>query len=231
MIMPFTDADGDQGAETWLRLRTAMRAAGISQAQLARATDVSRTAVGNWLHQDPDSRTRPTLDNLQRIARVLHVDTEWLATGRGRGPDPERKPEKPVIPYNTRRRQLEHQLRKRMAPGFGAWHRRVQIDGHEIGIDYLSPGMAAQVLATPLAAVSEVTSSMHLSRIRSELWQLLVLRELDKRIYNDRRYCVLVIDMDHRLEADLDGLLAEAAMLRLEVHVVHDLEAAERVLR
>lgn len=62
------------------RLRAAMDAANISQAELARACGVKPPSVHGWL----SGKSRFLRgENLLRAALVLGVDHDWLATGRG----------------------------------------------------------------------------------------------------------------------------------------------------
>jgi len=61
------------------RIRLARRHAGLSQAQLAVAVGVQRSAVSHW-----EARGKqPTMGNLRTLALATGVQFEWLATGRG----------------------------------------------------------------------------------------------------------------------------------------------------
>lgn len=51
----------------------------LSQQALADLIGVSRSALAQW----ETSMSRPSLDNLRKMAEVLEVSFEWLATGRG----------------------------------------------------------------------------------------------------------------------------------------------------
>lgn len=62
------------------RIRRARRIAGLSQQALAEAVGVTRSAVGNW---EAAAGVRPASDRLALLACALHVNFEWLATGRG----------------------------------------------------------------------------------------------------------------------------------------------------
>ena len=62
------------------RIRRARRIAGLSQQALADAVAVTRSAVGNW---EAACGARPASERLAELARVLRVNFEWLATGRG----------------------------------------------------------------------------------------------------------------------------------------------------
>jgi transcriptional regulator with XRE-family HTH domain len=67
------------------RIRMARQAAGLTQAGLARAVGVSRSAVAQW----ETDRSGQVGGNLTRIAQVLGVAVEYLLTGRqpaGGGP-------------------------------------------------------------------------------------------------------------------------------------------------
>lgn len=65
------------------RLEYALRAAGMSRADLARCVDLSRGAITHWL----DGSTKElSSSNLVKAARCLNVDPNWLAEGTGRGP-------------------------------------------------------------------------------------------------------------------------------------------------
>ena len=61
------------------RIRLARRAAGLSQAQLAREMGVQRSAVSHW----EAHRGKPSMNHLRLLALRTGVQFEWLATGRG----------------------------------------------------------------------------------------------------------------------------------------------------
>ena len=63
------------------RIRLARRHAGLSQAALAEAVGVQRSAVSHWEAVQGKS---PSMANLRRVATVTGVQFEWIATGRGR---------------------------------------------------------------------------------------------------------------------------------------------------
>ncbi|HEY4583188.1 MAG TPA: helix-turn-helix transcriptional regulator [Lysobacter sp.] len=63
------------------RIRLARRHAALSQAALAEAVGVQRSAVSHWEAVQGKS---PSMSNLRRVAMVTGVQFEWLATGRGR---------------------------------------------------------------------------------------------------------------------------------------------------
>lgn len=65
--------------EAHLRIRMARQFAGKSQAELAQALGVGRSAVANW----ECGRAHPSAPHLSRLARVTDVAFEWLATGQG----------------------------------------------------------------------------------------------------------------------------------------------------
>ena len=62
------------------RIRRARRHAGMSQAQLAAAMNVRRSAVSNW---ESVADVHPTMVNLIGIAHACKVSLDWLGTGRG----------------------------------------------------------------------------------------------------------------------------------------------------
>lgn len=70
-----------QGMKLSERILFARRRAGLTQAALARALCVQRSAVSNW---ESVGTGRPTMTNLIAIAKATDVSLEWLATGRGR---------------------------------------------------------------------------------------------------------------------------------------------------
>lgn len=63
------------------RIRLARRHAGLSQARLAEAIGVQRSAVSHW--ESPQGKN-PSVDHLRAVAMVANVAFEWLATGRGK---------------------------------------------------------------------------------------------------------------------------------------------------
>ena len=63
------------------RIRLARRHAGLSQAALAGAVGVQRSAVSHW--EAPQGK-HPSVSHLRQVATVTGVQFEWLATGRGK---------------------------------------------------------------------------------------------------------------------------------------------------
>jgi transcriptional regulator with XRE-family HTH domain len=63
------------------RIRLARRHAGLSQAKLATAIGVQRSAVSHW--ESPQGKN-PSVVHLRAVAMVAGVTFEWLATGRGK---------------------------------------------------------------------------------------------------------------------------------------------------
>src|SRR6478609_5968810 len=68
-------------SELSFRIRQARRRSSMSQSDLGTAIGVNRSAVAQWESRDG---SRPTSENLSRIAVITAVQFEWLATGRGR---------------------------------------------------------------------------------------------------------------------------------------------------
>lgn len=62
------------------RIRRARRRGGFSQAGLAAAINVRRSAVSNW---ESANDVQPSMPNLLAIAKACRVSLEWLGTGRG----------------------------------------------------------------------------------------------------------------------------------------------------
>ncbi|WP_158300744.1 helix-turn-helix domain-containing protein [Chromobacterium sp. ATCC 53434] len=61
------------------RIKMARRARKRSQDWLGAEVGVNQSSVSQWEH----GQTEPTSENLSRIADVLRISYEWLATGRG----------------------------------------------------------------------------------------------------------------------------------------------------
>ena len=62
------------------RIRSAREQSGLSRAALARRIGVRPSAAVQWESVDG---TKPSVENLTRIASALGIRFEWLATGRG----------------------------------------------------------------------------------------------------------------------------------------------------
>lgn len=62
------------------RVRSARRAAGLSQDALATKLGIRRAAVTQW---EQPAGTQPSVLNLRQTAMETSVSFEWLATGRG----------------------------------------------------------------------------------------------------------------------------------------------------
>jgi transcriptional regulator with XRE-family HTH domain len=63
------------------RIRRARTVGDLTQAQLALLIGVHRSAVAQW---ERFKGTKPNAIHLAKIADVLEISFEWLATGRGR---------------------------------------------------------------------------------------------------------------------------------------------------
>jgi transcriptional regulator with XRE-family HTH domain len=63
------------------RIRRARTVRKFTQAQLALRLGVHRSAVAQW---EQLKGTTPSVIHLTKIAEVLEISFEWLATGRGR---------------------------------------------------------------------------------------------------------------------------------------------------
>src|SRR5690349_10426696 len=79
------------------RLRQAVEARGLSQADLAKECEASPGAVSQWLK----GSKQPSRENLKTIADVLQVDAQWLEYGTGLGPQPDE--EKQRVDYLAHR--------------------------------------------------------------------------------------------------------------------------------
>ncbi len=62
------------------RIRLARRRSGLSQQKLADMLGVKRSAVANW---EAVGGASPSSRNLEGLTRLLQVNHEWLAVGRG----------------------------------------------------------------------------------------------------------------------------------------------------
>lgn len=69
-------SDHDGFAE---RLGVLMRALDMNAAQFARATNMTRQTIGNWLL----GNSRPSESNLQKLRAAVRVNTDWLLFGCG----------------------------------------------------------------------------------------------------------------------------------------------------
>lgn len=75
------------------RLKLAMARGDVSAADLAKACEISASAVSKWLREDAKADATIKAENVFPIAKLCRVDAEWLATGKG----------KPDIPKPTGR--------------------------------------------------------------------------------------------------------------------------------
>jgi transcriptional regulator with XRE-family HTH domain len=92
------------------RIRQVRRSASLSQADLARQIGVARSAVAQW---EGRNGSRPTTQNMAKIALVTSVNFEWLATGRGgRWQDFE------AAPASNLDRFAQDELEERLLVGF-----------------------------------------------------------------------------------------------------------------
>lgn len=79
------------------RIKEARKARGISQTDLARILDVTRSAVSQW----ESGIFAPAMEKLLALAGELRVALEWLATARG-----ERNPPEPNLRLEAQRVRL-----------------------------------------------------------------------------------------------------------------------------
>ncbi|WP_302476016.1 LexA family transcriptional regulator [Thalassospira marina] len=75
------------------RLSKALKDAGMSQAELARAVGASQQAI-NFIATDKTANPR----NIEKIARALGVEEAWLRFGNQNGPELQRSPTPPPAP-------------------------------------------------------------------------------------------------------------------------------------
>ncbi|MCU7837464.1 MAG: helix-turn-helix domain-containing protein [gamma proteobacterium symbiont of Taylorina sp.] len=61
------------------RIMIARKLRGFSQTQMAEKLQVSRGSCSQWER----GKTSPSVENLSKLALLLNVHFEWLATGRG----------------------------------------------------------------------------------------------------------------------------------------------------
>lgn len=62
------------------RIRVAREAAHLSKSELARRLGLHPSACVQW---EAKGGTRPNVEHLAKVAAILNVRFEWLATGRG----------------------------------------------------------------------------------------------------------------------------------------------------
>ena len=89
------------------RIRRARTVGDLTQAQLAMLIGVHRSAVAQW---EQPKGTMPSIAHLAKVAEVLEISCEWLATGRGRmkldaGYDPRER-----IPTDFARDEFEERV-------------------------------------------------------------------------------------------------------------------------
>lgn len=65
-------------SELWQRLRQARRYADLTQADLAARCNVTRGAVALWEAAEAEHRTKPTTDNIIKVAKETGAPLEWL---------------------------------------------------------------------------------------------------------------------------------------------------------
>jgi transcriptional regulator with XRE-family HTH domain len=72
-------AKKDTGAEMGERIKGAREAEGLTQAQLGRALDVTRAAVGGW----EKGQYAPEPKHWETLAKILKTTVTYLVAGRG----------------------------------------------------------------------------------------------------------------------------------------------------
>lgn len=90
------------------RIKEAREKARISQAQLARQLNITRSACSQW---ESEVGTAPRRERLEQIAEILGVSYEWLATGKSVASNSmpagvEEEQGRYVVPLRTDQREL-----------------------------------------------------------------------------------------------------------------------------
>lgn len=65
-------------SQLWERLRAARRFADMTQAQLAAACGITRSGYAFFESKDPNSRSRPSAEQVMAVSRLTRVPIEWL---------------------------------------------------------------------------------------------------------------------------------------------------------
>ncbi len=112
-------------SELSIRIRQARRHIGHSQAELAKALGVHRSAVAQW---ESAQAANPTSTHLAHVASATNVRFEWLATGRGRMLTDAQDESAIQLEYLARDSQEEAVLR---------WFRHLPIKAREGFVNYL----------------------------------------------------------------------------------------------
>lgn len=107
------------------RITSAREQKGLSQTDLGIGVGVTRSAVSQW----ESGTTEPSAGKLRAIAMRTGVDYDWLATGRGSGPDGASEAEE--RPFNG---IIEIDVRAGLGAGGSTEGREVRHDG-----DYADP--------------------------------------------------------------------------------------------
>jgi transcriptional regulator with XRE-family HTH domain len=102
------------------RIREARRSAGLSQAALATAVGVGRSAVAQW--ERPEG-SRPTSTNLATLSVITEVNFDWLATGRGA----RRLASEPTVPALLLKFSAQCGLEERLLAAFRRLRSREQV--------------------------------------------------------------------------------------------------------
>lgn len=68
----------ERKSELWQRIRAARAHSKKTQGDIALVLGVSRPAVAMWESRHPDNRTRPTVEQMNMVARMCQVSPRWL---------------------------------------------------------------------------------------------------------------------------------------------------------
>lgn len=67
-------------SELWQRLRAARISAGLTQEELGKRIGVTRAAISQWEHQEPEKRSQPRWEHIAAVSRVTGAPQSWLGS-------------------------------------------------------------------------------------------------------------------------------------------------------
>lgn len=96
----------DTPSEMYERIDAAIKASGMTNAEVSRHFEIHRMSVGNWRRPKERGGVRPDHDKLLTLARLLKVRIEWLLAGEG----PMQDDRGGLPPVDPNRRYLDQDL-------------------------------------------------------------------------------------------------------------------------
>jgi transcriptional regulator with XRE-family HTH domain len=213
--------------EPYQRIRLALQNKGMNQTQLAEEMGVTRAAVSAWLNRDAERRTPIGKSSLNKMAKILHINPNWVTGDSPDGGVPVARsaveqlnaPQLPsVSTFISRVRRVVLDERLDLDDGFE--HAFIRTLGHDydpvrFDFNFVSDEIVLSV------DIHRNKTTRHHDTLAELLWPLLMAKRVDEiNCREKRRYQLILINpIDDPKEVTFAH---QARMLGIEVALRDD---------